>query len=79
MNFLSFDVGIINLAYCILTPEKKIIHWGIINLNKNPICDVTLRKKCQKQASYTVIDEDIQYFIFWYCFSSSFFALYRCC
>lgn len=61
MNFLSFDVGIINLAYCILTPEKKIIHWGIINLNKNPICDVTLRKKCQKQASYTVINEDIQY------------------
>ena len=31
MNYLSFDVGIKNLAYCILTPEKKIHDWGIIN------------------------------------------------
>ena len=34
MNYLSFDVGIKNLAYCILTPENKIIDWNIINLNK---------------------------------------------
>ena len=30
MNYLSFDVGIKNLAYCILTPEegiKKIYDW----------------------------------------------------
>ena len=58
MNYLSFDVGIKNLAYCILTPEKEIIDWGILNLNKNPICDVTLRKKCEKQATYTVINDD---------------------
>ena len=36
MNYLSFDVGIKNLAYCILTPEQNIIDWGILNLNKNP-------------------------------------------
>ena len=32
MKILSFDVGIINLAYCIFdNSTKKIIHWEIIN------------------------------------------------
>ena len=32
MKILSFDVGIINLAYCIFDSEtNKIIHWEIIN------------------------------------------------
>ena len=31
MKILSFDVGIINLAYCIISDEK-IIHWEIITL-----------------------------------------------
>lgn len=57
MNYLSFDVGIKNLAYCELTPGKKIIQWGIINLNENPMCDVTLRKKCEKQATYLIKDD----------------------
>ena len=52
MNYLSFDIGIKNLAYCELTPEKKIVRWGIFNLNQNPQCEAHLRKKCQKQASY---------------------------
>ena len=54
MNYLSFDVGIKNLAYCVITPEKDIVDWGIINLNENPICDVVLNKKCEKQATYIV-------------------------
>ena len=54
MNYLSFDVGIKNLAYCVITPEKDIVNWGIINLNENPICDVVLNKKCEKQATYIV-------------------------
>ena len=61
MNYLSFDVGIKNLAYCILTPEKNIVDWNIINLNKNPICQVTLQKKCQKQATYNVINDEVEY------------------
>ena len=61
MNYLSFDVGIKNLAFCILTPDEKIINWGILNLNKNPICQVSLRKKCQNQASYKILNEDIEY------------------
>ena len=61
MNYLSFDVGIKNLAYCILTPEKEIIDWNIINLNKNPICQVTLQKKCQKQATYKILNGEMEY------------------
>ena len=57
MNYLSFDVGIKNLAYCELTPEKKIIQWGIINLNENPMCDVHLRKKCEQQSTYLIKDD----------------------
>tara|TARA_B100000427_G_C15504476_1_gene593316 strand:- start:1550 stop:2203 length:654 start_codon:yes stop_codon:yes gene_type:complete len=57
MNYLSFDVGIKNLAYCILTPEKKIHDWGIINLDESPLCQVKLRKQCEKQATYSVKDK----------------------
>ncbi len=63
MNYLSFDVGIKNLAYCCLTPEKKIVSWGIINLNENPICCVNKRKPCTKQASYVqTIDGEEKYY-----------------
>lgn len=52
MNYLSFDVGIKNLAYCELTKDKKIVSWGIINLNENPQCCMYLKKQCEKQSSY---------------------------
>ena len=61
MNYLSFDVGIKNLAYCTLNPDKGIVDWGIINMNKNPTCQVKLRKKCEKQATYRILDNDIEY------------------
>ena len=35
-GYLSFDVGIKNLAYCRLDENKVIQSWGIINLNENP-------------------------------------------
>lgn len=62
MKYLSFDVGIKNLAYCCLTEDKTIKQWGIINMNTNPICDVKLRKKCEKQATYEIKnDPNINY------------------
>ena len=41
MKILSWDIGIINLSYCIInyneeTKEKNILNWGIINLIENP-------------------------------------------
>ena len=57
MNYLSFDVGIKNLAYCELTPERKIKQWGILNLNDDPICQMKKRKQCDKQSTYIVNNE----------------------
>ena len=41
MKILSWDVGIINLSYCIIEVDveentHKILYWGIINLIDNP-------------------------------------------
>ena len=61
-RYLSFDVGIKNLAYCKITENKVIEDWGIINLNENPQCDVHLKKKCEKQCTYEVKgDEKVKY------------------
>ena len=34
MKILSFDVGIKNLAFCIIDEEEKILRWENINLNE---------------------------------------------
>ena len=55
MKYLSFDVGIKNLAFCCIDEDKKTIEqWGILNLNDNPICEMVLKKKCYKQATYSL-------------------------
>ena len=61
MDYLSFDVGIKNLAYCVLSPDERLKQWGIINLSNGPICQVNLRKKCEKQATYKVKNSEIEY------------------
>ena len=58
MKYLSFDVGIKNLAYCSLNDKKEILDWGIINLDKNPICQCGLQKECCKSSSYIVTCEN---------------------
>ena len=58
MKYLSFDVGIKNLAYCSLNENKKILDWGIINLNKDPKCQCGLQKPCSKIATYQVTDSE---------------------
>ena len=56
MKYLSFDVGIKNLAYCSLDENKKILDWGIINLNKDPKCQCGIQKECPKTATYQIND-----------------------
>ena len=58
MKYLSFDVGIKNLAFCSLNSDKKILDWGIINLNKDPKCQCGLQKECSKTATYQVTDNN---------------------
>jgi hypothetical protein len=72
-TILSFDIGLINLSYCILTKDKFIndqneefISWSIIEWNNidltnrvNEICSI-----CGKKASLSNIDNNI---INYYC------------
>ncbi len=49
MRILSFDIGIINMAYCLMetTEDKKvkIIEWNILNISGIPDCSM-----CKKKA-----------------------------
>jgi len=47
MKILSFDVGIKNLAYCLLdTDNLTIDDWNIINISVDPVCEHTNKGKC---------------------------------
>ena len=49
VKYLSFDVGIKNLSYCIIDDETlKIEEWGLINVLKN---DIKKRPKCSLCSS----------------------------
>ena len=61
MKILSFDVGIKNLAYCLLDDKEKIIEdWGILNISVEPVCNHVMKNnhKCDKTATYQ--NNDIQ-------------------
>jgi hypothetical protein len=64
MKVVSFDVGIKNMAYCVLTVEHnqfQVQDWGILNLMddtpKISCCDFNMKGKnpkiCGKKAKYT--------------------------
>ena len=46
MKVLSFDVGIKNLAFCLLD-ETSIRDWGILNISCDQVCS---REGCDKSA-----------------------------
>lgn len=52
---ISFDVGIKNLAYCILTTNGTIHSWGVINLcgDEEKCCATTRKGVCNNKATYT--------------------------
>ena len=56
MKVLSFDVGIKNLAYCLIDSDDKTIEdWGILNISVDPLCDhcnAKTGKHCDKSAKY---------------------------
>ena len=56
MNILSFDIGIKNLCYCELSPDKSILDWKIINISNDVPCQHILKNKnksqCCKTATY---------------------------
>ena len=62
MKILSFDVGIKNLAYCLLdTEDKSILDWGIINISVDTTCDhVNKGKCCDKTATKIIKDGEFK-------------------
>ncbi len=60
MKILSFDVGIKNLAYCLIDDKDYTIEdWGILNISIDSVCDHCNQKtgkQCDKVAR--VIDSD---------------------
>lgn len=63
MKVLSFDVGIVNLAYCVLEKiedDFKILAWGVINLvDDRQKCDYQMtEKQCNNNAKFVIYDKD---------------------
>ena len=58
MKVLSFDVGIKNLAYCLLDSEDgSIKDWGILNISVDPVCDHQMKhRSCDKTAKKMIKD-----------------------
>jgi hypothetical protein len=57
MKLLSFDVGIKNLAYCLIDSEKDTIEdWGILNISVDPVCEHVMKglKQCDKSAKVVI-------------------------
>jgi hypothetical protein len=50
MNVLSIDVGIKNLALCLLSTNKEIILWEVLNISKDS-CDETTKSKTKEKCS----------------------------
>jgi hypothetical protein len=65
-KILGFDVGIRNLAYCVVEMDNNnysISDWGIINLDEDrKLCQFTLRTKnlCHKTATGSYFDNETQ-------------------
>lgn len=61
MKVLSFDVGIKNLAYCLIDSDDKTIDdWGILNVSIDPHCshcNSKTGKQCDKSAKF-ICDSD---------------------
>ena len=53
MKVLSFDVGIKNLAFCLIDTKKLTIDdWGILNICMDPVCEHQMKhRKCDNTAS----------------------------
>ena len=66
MKILSWDVGIKNLAYCLLddkdTQSFTILDWGMINLvDDRDVCDFKLRNcpDCFVVKGHSVVEKNL--------------------
>lgn len=59
MKILSFDVGIKNLAFCIINEEEKILNWENINLNEYGRKDKQIALICELDKRPFLLECDI--------------------
>ena len=58
MKILSFDVGIKNLAYCLIDSDgDKIEDWGILNISIDPVCEHQMKHRACDNSAKKVIKE----------------------
>ena len=61
MKYLSFDIGIKNLSFCLIDDKDlNIEDWGIINISADEICDHCMKdnKQCDKSAKKIIIENN---------------------
>tara|TARA_B100001094_G_scaffold46718_1_gene41916 strand:+ start:25 stop:705 length:681 start_codon:yes stop_codon:yes gene_type:complete len=58
MKILSFDIGIKNLAFCLLDSNHLTIEdWGIINISIDPQCQHQIKDRCCDHSAKGIIDD----------------------
>jgi len=60
-KILSIDVGIKNLAYCVLDNNKKICDWNVLNLIEDNLvccCDNKNGSPCKSKATFYKMNEN---------------------
>ena len=62
MKILSFDVGIKNLAYCLLDSEDNSIDdWGILNISVDSVCEHQMKnRQCDNTAKKMIKDTEFR-------------------
>ena len=61
MRYLSFDIGIKNLSFCLINDKDlNIEDWGIINISPDEICEHCMKenKQCDKSAKKFIIENN---------------------
>ena len=58
MKYLSFDIGIKNLSYCLLDDKEQTIEdWGIINISCDPVCEHKMKHRdCDNSAKKIIVE-----------------------
>lgn len=56
MKIASFDIGIKNLAVCVINSDKEILHWDVIN-TLEPELETHYCNKCKKIATVSTTPE----------------------
>ena len=56
MKVLSFDIGIKNLAYCLLDhSDDSLEDWGVLNISADPVCVHQMKTRpCDKTAKFSI-------------------------